>query len=341
MRFPMPMPIPKPAEAGDGSTDLHYLSFTDAQRFAMTNEHQPSLAAAALRTAAAAKKKQVIARSGLASARVTSSLAANFKLLKNKSGFQIGITNRVRGVVSCNTCLKPRCIYSQSAISQMKPPLPPANPDNTAPDSAPPTATKEQCQKMAQDRLHDATESPIFMCGMSPLSPEDPCYDVFQCDPSLDCDTHIEANFYTSAIQRERLELCCHCAGVFDSPVMMHPSLKAPAGPYSVVLPVCKECLDGGCQIIARNARQNAESKKNKLDAEAARKAARLEKAAEAAAKEEEAQRQQKATDAGPSAGSGTGPAAPAQPKGRGKRATRFVHTLFHMFCMHCTACYY
>ena len=185
MRFPMPMPNPKPAEAGDGSTDLHYLSFTDAQRFAMANEHQPSLAAAALRTAAAAaaKKKQVIARSGLASARVTSSLAANVKLLKNKSGFQIGITNRVRGVVSCNTCLKPRCIYSQSAISQMKPPLPPANPDNTAPDSAPPTATKEQYQKMAQDRLHYAMESPIFMCGMSPLSPEDPCYDVFQCDP--------------------------------------------------------------------------------------------------------------------------------------------------------------
>ena len=114
----MPMPIPKPAEAGDGSADLHYLSFTDAQRFAMTNEHQPSLAAAAaLRTAAAAKKKQVIARPGLASARVTSSLAANVKLLKNKSGFQIGITNRVRGVVSCYTCLKPRCIYSQSAIS--------------------------------------------------------------------------------------------------------------------------------------------------------------------------------------------------------------------------------
>ena len=132
------------------------------------------------------------------------------------------------------------------------------------------------------------------MWDMSPLNPEDPCYDVFQCDPSLDYDTHIEANIYTSTIQPERLELCCHCAGVFDSPVMMHPSLKAPAGPYSVVLPVCKDCLDGGCQIIARNARQNAESKKNKLDAEAARKAARQEKAAEAAAKEEEAQRQKK-----------------------------------------------
>ena len=45
----------------------------------MTNEHQPSLVVAALRTAAetaAKKKKQAIARSGLAPARVTSSLAA-------------------------------------------------------------------------------------------------------------------------------------------------------------------------------------------------------------------------------------------------------------------------
>ena len=43
---------------------------------------------------------------------------------------------------------------------------------------------------MARDRLHDAMESAIFVCGMAPLDPDDPFYDVFLCDPALDCNTH-------------------------------------------------------------------------------------------------------------------------------------------------------
>jgi hypothetical protein len=33
------------------------------------------------------------------------------------------------------------------------------------------------------------------------MDPDDPCYDVFHCDPSMDCDTHVEADFYTSGVQ--------------------------------------------------------------------------------------------------------------------------------------------
>jgi hypothetical protein len=39
--------------------------------------------------------------------------------LKNKSNFKIGVATKVRGVVECKNCHKPRCIFSQSAISQM------------------------------------------------------------------------------------------------------------------------------------------------------------------------------------------------------------------------------
>jgi hypothetical protein len=38
----------------------------------------------------------------------------------------------------------------------------------------------------AKDKLDDAAESLIYMCGMAPLDPEDPCFDIFQCDPYLD-----------------------------------------------------------------------------------------------------------------------------------------------------------
>ena len=60
--------------------------------------------------------------------------------------------------------------------------------------------TKEEihaCRVVAKDRLHDATESPIFICGMAALDYDEPFYNIFLCDPSLDCDTHIEAIFFT------------------------------------------------------------------------------------------------------------------------------------------------
>ncbi len=81
---------------------------------------------------------------------------------------------------------------------------------------------------VAKDRLHDATESPIFVCGMAALDSDDPFYNIFLCNPSLDCNTHIEADLYTSRIIHERIELCCHCAGEFDSPVELNSNLKAP-----------------------------------------------------------------------------------------------------------------
>ncbi len=62
-------------------------------------------------------------------------------------------------------------------------------------------------RSMSRDMLQDATESTIFVCGMAPLDADDPLYDVFHRDPSLDCNAHIEAHFYTSKIQPERVEM--------------------------------------------------------------------------------------------------------------------------------------
>ena len=53
---------------------------------------------------------------------------------------------------------------------------------------------------MVKDGLHDAMDSSILTCGMTPQDPGDPFYDFFNCDPSLNCTTHIEAHFYTSKI---------------------------------------------------------------------------------------------------------------------------------------------
>jgi hypothetical protein len=58
---------------------------------------------------------------------------------------------------------------------------------------------------------------------------------------------------------------------MLDSLVELHAHIKAPEGPYSIVLPICKSCLDDGCHIILRHARKNSNAKQGRLDAERAR----------------------------------------------------------------------
>ena len=180
MAFPMPMPIPKHVDVSEITTDLHYLSFADAQKLPFTNEHQPSLSATTLRNAA--RKMHATMTRQLPLSRVAS--GPIITKLKNRSNFKIGVSCKVRGVVECLNCHKPRCIYSQAAISQMIPPLLPPGPDDTP--SEPITSQQVHLYRaMVKDRLHDAMHSTIYMCGMVALDQDDPRYEVFHCDPSL------------------------------------------------------------------------------------------------------------------------------------------------------------
>ena len=226
-----------------------YMGFAEAQLLKFTGEHQPSLVAARLRKEAAAKKKQANERSQLGSSRVVQTIAQNITKLKNKTDFKIASASRVRGYVVCNNCARPRCIYSQHVVSHLKPSLLEDGQDNTSADEV------KKYRAMAKDRLLDAMESAIFMCGMAPLDPDDPCYAIFHCDPSFDCDTHIESDFHTSKYQANRIDICCHCDGTKDSLVTLNTSLKASEGPYSIVLPICEDCTAMGRHIFVRAAR--------------------------------------------------------------------------------------
>jgi len=110
----MPMPISKPIGPFDKDSDDEYMSFEDAHKLPFTNEHQPSLAITKLRRAT--RKKKVVATNHLPGSRV--SYAPLIAKLKNKSNLKIGVATKCRGVVECQTCNKPRCIFSQKAVSQ-------------------------------------------------------------------------------------------------------------------------------------------------------------------------------------------------------------------------------
>jgi hypothetical protein len=154
----------------------------------------------------------------------------------------------------------------------MKPPLPPPSLDDAPSDQL----TSQQVHEyrfMVKNMLREETEFTICLCGMVPLDIDDACYNIYHCDPSLEFDTHVEPEFYISRFQPGRMVLCCDCAGnaMPDSPVELNTQLKAPEGPYSVVLPICKSCIDSGCHISVRDARQNAAAKQANLEAKHAR----------------------------------------------------------------------
>ncbi len=73
------------------------------------------------------------------------------------------------------------------------------------------------------------------MISMGALDIDDPCYTIYHCDPSLECDTHTEPELYISRFQPVRMVLCCHCACTTmpDSLFEFNPQPKAPEGPYS------------------------------------------------------------------------------------------------------------
>ncbi len=52
---------------------------------------------------------------------------------------------------------------------------------------------------------------------------------------------------------------------MFESPIDLNIHLKAPQGPYCVVLPIYKGCIDGGCHIIVRVNRANANAMQYRL----------------------------------------------------------------------------
>ena len=57
----------------------------------------------------------------------------------------------------------------------------------------------------------------------------------------------------------------------------LNASLKALEGPYSLVLPICKACMESGCNIVVRSARQNAKAKHARMDLDRDREALRAE----------------------------------------------------------------
>ena len=284
-------PLPIPQAQSDESGELRYLSLEDTMKLPFTDEHQPSKKAK--KAAAAGKDSSTIGatppvtrgrgrsrgrgrdrgrgrgRSAPAAAAppaapavcVAPSVSSTVQKTPTRN-FPLGAITRLRGLVRCMDCQKPRGIYSQQAVQNMKP----IAAEYTAEEA-------KECIGIAEQALEDAANSDIFMCGMQPLVEGNPCHAIFQCDPKLSCDMPVESDFYSTVARtlvvaegdQRDLSMCAICAGTSHDDLggQVDPILKTI---YTVVLPICSICKTQGAKTLVGRYRPNGKAIEGRLD---------------------------------------------------------------------------
>ena len=117
------------------------------------------------------------------------------------------VSQRLRAVVKCGKCEKPRGIYAQIQLT-----------------------TDEQGE------LERLIESVEYTCGSSLAVDGNPLYGKVFMQTRLHCSDHIEFAYYACSCKQP--DLCCHCGSVN---CMHDPDLLQN---FKVVLPKCENCKE-------------------------------------------------------------------------------------------------
>jgi len=88
--------------------------------------------------------------------------------------------------------------FFHNAVSHMKPHVAPScnNQLKNSPATSHEVLLQQYLSMVNKERMQDVMKSLIFICRTAPLDSDDPCHELFLCDSSLDCDSHVEAEFY-------------------------------------------------------------------------------------------------------------------------------------------------
>ena len=125
---------------------------------------------------------------------------------------------------------------------------------------------------IVEQALEDGVNSDLYICGMQPLEEFRPCHEIFQCDPSLPCATHVEADLY--AMSRPYMaatdyvsdvSLCAICAGTSHDAegAQVDAELKTI---FSMVLPICSTCKRDGVKYVVGRYLPNGQALLKRLD---------------------------------------------------------------------------
>jgi len=137
--------------------------------------------------------------------------------------------DRVRSVVYCFRCTKPRCIYAQKQLS-----------------------TRERFL------LDQIITNCVFSCGSPLLPPLHPLEQRISMKMFRSCEAPVEMAFYSSNL--DSINVCCYCGSSGEPDFNAEVDLSRR---HRVTLPVC-----GQCKEVGRQARSLLPVKKTELERE-------------------------------------------------------------------------
>ena len=140
---------------------------------------------------------------------------------------------KVRGVIFCTECSKPRCIYSQSKL------------------------THEQIQQIS--RLKDED---LYTCGASLFPPDSPYQTIIVVRAAIVCSSNMESQYYSSVLIH--FEPVCFYCGLGEESLADNDQIKELKTVYAIVYPICFLCLSDGKSPHCKHPSNVAKKRKTK-----------------------------------------------------------------------------
>ncbi|XP_056009061.1 uncharacterized protein LOC130051279 [Ostrea edulis] len=125
-------------------------------------------------------------------------------------------SQKVRDVVFCGECSKPRCVYSNKKMT---------------------TEQEELLRRIKEDRF--------YSCGGS-LLPADSDNLGLVVKESVSCSSEVETNYFTTSLRHYLPPICIHCGSAENLLDDSDPYISSLYEEYSVVRPICFQCRNAG-----------------------------------------------------------------------------------------------
>ena len=193
----LPNPEPTPDK-------LHYLSFDQLYGKETTDSHRPSLQLDSV-------EKET-----------------------DKEHHALLVAARVRDVLPCCECSKPRCVYAATKLSYME-----------------------------QTQVRRVREEGMFSCGVSLFHDTHPLRHSLVVREALKCSSLVEAAYYSSP--RVCFDACCVYCGTTDD-LVDDEEVKEARRKYHTVRPICGQCKSSQGKHLVTRGPKNFTSKKPRLD---------------------------------------------------------------------------
>lgn len=138
------------------------------------------------------------------------------------------VCGKVRGIITCGSCCKPRCIYSPSVL------------------------TLKQLEEITRVK-----DSNLYTCGSALFPPDSVCIFLRE---ALVCSSYIEAQYYSSVLVH--FPPVCYYCGVGEEALVNSDDIKELKKSFAIVYLICFLCLSEGKQPYCKQPSNLAKRRK-------------------------------------------------------------------------------